>query len=155
MAEQKGKKSEGSIQTNVKTNGEESINFEPVKQVETDTLNTIKSVKTFIFVTIGILAYLVFMVIPDMDSRIEWIGKDLNAVLAQSERYKLATRVMSKGNACAECHLDPDHLIHGLHSKYPSFADLKGFMAVGHGKYWTATAPVPDAELMEIYRTLK
>jgi hypothetical protein len=101
------------------------------------------------------MAYLVFLVIPDMEQKIQWIGRDLNAVLAQSERYKLATRVMSKGNACAECHLDPDHLIHGLHSTYPSFADLKGFMSVGHQKYWTAPAPVSDGELMEIYRTLK
>ena len=145
----------GSVQATVQTNGEEEVKFEPVKQIESDTFNTIKSIKTFIFVTIGILAYLVFMVIPDMDEQIQWIGRDLNAVLTQSERYKAATRVFAKGNACAECHLDPDHLIHNLQSKYPSFADLKGFMSVGHQKYWTAAQPVADAELMEVYRTLK
>ena len=145
----------GSVQATVQTNGEEEVKFEPVKQIESDTFNTIKSIKTFIFVTIGILAYLVFMVIPDMDEQIQWIGRDLNAVLTQSERYKASTRVFAKGNACAECHLDPDHLIHNLQSKYPSFADLKGFMSVGHQKYWTAAQPVADAELMEVYRTLK
>ena len=156
MAQAPKKKPEdtGSVQATVKSNGEEEVKFEPVKQIESDTFNTIKSIKTFIFVTIGILAYLVFMVIPDMDEQIQWIGRDLNAVLTQSERYKAATRVFAKGNACAECHLDPDHLIHNLQSKYPSFADLKGFMSVGHQKYWTAAQPVADAELMEVYRTL-
>lgn len=157
MAQAPKKKPEdtGSVQATVQKNGDEEVKFEPVKQIESDTFNTIKSIKTFIFVMIGILAYLVFMVIPDMDEQIQWIGRDLNAVLTQSERYKAATRVFAKGNACAECHLDPDHLIHNLQSKYPSFADLKGFMSVGHQKYWTATQPVPDAELMEVYRTLK
>ena len=106
MAQAPKKKPEdtGSVQATVKSNGEEEVKFEPVKQIESDTFNTIKSIKTFIFVTIGILAYLVFMVIPDMDEQIQWIGRDLNAVLTQSERYKAATRVFAKGNACAECH---------------------------------------------------
>ena len=36
-----------------------------------------------------------------------------------------------------------------------SFADLKGFMSVGHQKYYTTTTPMSDTELMEMYRTLK
>ena len=90
-----------------------------------------------------------------MQEKVNWIEKDLNSVLVQSERYKAATRVMSKGNECAGCHLDPDHLISGLQATYPSFADLKGFMSVGHQKYYTMTTPISDADLMEIYRTLK
>ena len=101
------------------------------------------------------MAYMIFMVIPEMDEKIRWVEKDLNSVLVQSERYQLGTRVFAKGNACAECHLDPDYLISGLHAKYPSFADLKGFMKVGHQRYFTMAQEMPEAELMEIYRTLK
>ena len=52
----KGEKAqEGSIKGTVTTNGEEHIGFEPVKQIEEETLTTIKSVKTFIFVIVGLL----------------------------------------------------------------------------------------------------
>ena len=86
----------------------------------------------------------------------EHIGfEPVKQILVQSERYQLGTRVFAKGNACAECHLDPDYLISGLHAKYPSFADLKGFMKVGHQRYFTMAQEMPEAELMEIYRTLK
>ena len=155
MAQQKKPTQEGAIKATVTTNGEEHIGFEPVKQIEEETLTTIKSVKTFIFVIVGLLAYMIFMVIPEMDEKIRWVEKDLNSVLVQSERYQLGTRVFAKGNACAECHLDPDYLISGLHAKYPSFADLKGFMKVGHQRYFTMAQEMPEAELMEIYRTLK
>ena len=53
------------------------------------------------------------------------------------------------------CHLDPDHLLHNLQSTYPSFSDIKAFMRVGHQRYYTMTTPIPDEELMEVYRTLK
>ena len=155
MAQQKKPTQEGSLKATVTTNVEEHIGFEPVKQIEEETLTTIKSVKTFIFVIVGLLAYMIFMVIPEMDEKIRWVEKDLNSVLVQSERYQLGTRVFAKGNACAECHLDPDYLISGLHAKYPSFADLKGFMKVGHQRYFTMAQEMPEAELMEIYRTLK
>ena len=152
MAEQKTK---DTVKTTVSTNGEEEVKFEPVKQIEQDTFDAVKGIKTFDYVIIGLLAYLVFIIVPDLQEKVHYVEKDLNSVLVQSERYKAATRVMSKGNACAECHLDPDHLISGLQSTYPSFADLKGFMSVGHQKYYTMAKPMADTELMEIYRTLK
>ncbi len=152
MAEQKTK---DTVKTSVSTNGEEEVKFEPIKQIETDTFDAVKGIKTFDYVIIALLAYLVFILVPDVQEKVEWLEKDLNSVLVQSERYKAATRVMSKGNVCAECHLDPDHLITGLQSTYPSFADLKGFMSVGHQKYFTMPSPMADTELMEIYRTLK
>ena len=152
MAEQKTK---DTVQATVSTNGEEEVKFEPVKQIEQETFDAVKGIKTFDYVIIGLLAYLVFIVVPDLQEKVHYVEKDLNSVLVQSERYKAATRVMAKGNACAECHLDPDHLISGLQSTYPSFADLKGFMSVGHQKYYTMTTPISDTELMEIYRTLK
>ncbi|SVD68100.1 uncharacterized protein METZ01_LOCUS420954 [marine metagenome] len=152
MAEQKTK---DTVKTTVSSNGEEEVKFEPVKQIEQDTFDAVKGIKTFDYVIIGLLAYLVFIIVPDLQEKVHYVEKDLNSVLVQSERYKAATRVMSKGNACAECHLDPDHLISGLQSTYPSFADLKGFMSVGHQKYYTMAKPMADTELMEIYRTLK
>ena len=152
MAEQKTK---DTVKQTVTTDGDDEVKFEPVKQIEQETFDAVKGIKTFDYVIIGLLAYLVFIVVPDLQEKVHYVEKDLNSVLVQSGRYKAATRVMSKGNACAECHLDPDHLISGLQSTYPSFADLKGFMSVGHQKYYTMATPMADTELMEIYRTLK
>ena len=90
-----------------------------------------------------------------IDKRITYMEKDLSAVLVQSERFKKSTRVFAKDNVCASCHLEPDHLLHNLQSKFPSFSDIKGFMRVGHMRYYTATTPVTDEELMAVYRTLK
>jgi hypothetical protein len=152
MAE-KSKEPEG-IGQEIETEGGE-VKFEPVKKIEEDTFDAVKSLKTFLFITIGLLLYLLFLVIPDIEEKVTWIEKDLSSVLVTSERYKAATRVFAKGNACAECHLDPDHLISGLQATHPSFADLKAFMNIGHQKYYTMATPLPDKELMNIYRVLK
>ena len=153
MAE--AKKPKDTVEAKVTTNGEEEVKFEPVKQIESETFESVKGIKTLDYIIIALLAWLIFFIVPDMQEKVNWIEKDLNSVLVQSERYKAATRVMSKGNECAGCHLDPDHLISGLQATYPSFADLKGFMSVGHQKYYTMTTPISDADLLEIYRTLK
>ena len=144
MAEQKKKEHEETL-----------VELEPVKQIEVETKDLVVSSRIWIYLIIGILAYLTFMVLPDINSRMEWMEKDLNSVLVQSERIKKSTREFAKDNKCATCHLDPDHLLHNLQSKYPSFSDIKAFMRVGHQRYWTNTAPVSDEELIEIYRTLK
>jgi len=128
---------------------------EEVQQMEVAAKDQIVASKSFIYVIIGLLIYLIFLVVPDIDERMTWMEKDLSAVLVQSERFKKSTRVFAKDNACASCHLDPDHLLHNLQSKYPSFSDIKGFMRVGHMRYYTATTPVTDEELMAVYRTLK
>jgi hypothetical protein len=128
---------------------------EEVQQMELSAKDQIVASKTFIYVIIGLLVYLIFMIIPDIDDRMTYMEKDLSAVLVQSERFKKSTRVFAKDNACASCHLDPDHLLHNLQSKFPSFSDIKGFMRVGHMRYYTATTPVTDEELMAVYRTLK
>ena len=154
MAEQKSKKA-GEIQATVKTNGDEKINFEPIKQIESDTFESVKGIKTLDYIIIALLIYLVFMLLPDIQEKVEWVEKDLNSVLVQSERFKKSTRVFAKDNACATCHLDPDHLLHNLQSKYPSFSDIKSFMRVGHQRYWTNLTPIPDDELIEVYRTIK
>ena len=126
-----------------------------VQTMELAAKDQIVASKTFIYVIIGLLVYLIFMIIPDIDDRMTYMEKDLSAVLVQSERFKKSTRVFAKDNACASCHLDPDHLLHNLQSKFPSFSDIKGFMRVGHMRYYTATTPVTDEELMVVYRTLK
>ena len=81
--------------------------------------------------------------------------KDLNSVLVQSERFKKSTRVFAKDNQCASCHLSPDHLLHNLLTKYPSFSDIKAFMVVGHQRFYTTPTPIPDEELLTIYRALQ
>ena len=126
-----------------------------LEQLEQDTRGMVAASKVWIYVIVGLLVYLVFMIIPDIDEKVVWMEKDLSAVLVQSERYKKATRVFAKDNMCATCHLDPDHLLHNLQSKYPSFSDVKSFMRVGHERYFTMQIPIPDEELMAIYRTLK
>ena len=131
------------------------MEIEPVKQIEIDTKDLVASSRIWIYIIIGLLAYLIFFLLPDINTRMEWMEKDLSSVLVQSERFKMGTRVFSKDNACATCHLTPDHLLHNLQSKYPSFSDIKAFMRVGHQRYWTNITPVSDDELMEVYRTLK
>jgi len=127
---------------------------EEVQQIELANKDQIVASKSFIYVIIALLVYLIFLLIPDIDSRITYMEKDLSAVLVQSERFKRSTRVFARDNACASCHLDPDHLLHNLQSIYPSFSDIKAFMRVGHKRYSSATNP-SDEELMSVYRTLK
>ena len=127
---------------------------EEVQIMELAAKDQIVASKSFIYVIIALLIYLIFLVIPDIDDRMTYMEKDLSAVLVQSERFKKSTRVFARDNSCASCHLDPDHLLHNLQSIYPSFSDIKAFMRVGHKRYSSATDP-SDEELMAVYRTLK
>ena len=131
------------------------MELEPVKAIEIETKNLVASSRVFIYTIIGLLAYLIFMVIPDINEKVTWMEKDLNSVLVQSERFKKSTRVFARDNQCATCHLSPDYLLHNLLMKYPSFSDIKAFMQVGHQRYYTMTTPIPDEELLEIYRALQ
>ena len=126
-----------------------------IEQLELETKGMVATSKVWIYVIIGLLVYMVFLVIPDIDEKVTWMEKDLNSVLVQSERFKKSTRVFAKDNQCASCHLSPDYLLHNLLSKYPSFSDVKSFMSVGHQRYYTMTTPIADDELLEIYRALQ
>ena len=126
-----------------------------LEQLELETKGIVVASKIWIYVIIGLLVYMVFLVIPDIDEKVTWMEKDLNSVLVQSERFKKSTRVFAKDNQCASCHLSPDYLLHNLLSKYPSFSDVKSFMQVGHQRYYTMTTPIADDELLEIYRVLQ
>ena len=128
---------------------------EEVKQLETLIKDQTVASKSFIYVIIALLIYLIFIVIPDIDEKVTFMEKDLSSILVQSERYKKSTRVFTKDNQCASCHLSPDYLLHNLLTKYPSFSDVKSFMSVGHQRYYTMTTPIPDEELLEIYRALQ
>ena len=142
MAEQKTKKNPGQT-------------IENVKEIEVETKDIVATSKIWIYVIIGLLGYLIFMVIPDVNTKVGFIEKDLNSVLIQSERFKKSTRVFARDNQCSSCHLETDYLLHNLLSKYPSFSDIKAFMAVGHQRYYTMATPLPDPELLEIYRALQ
>ena len=131
------------------------MELEPVKEIEIETKNLVASSKVFIYLIIGLLAYLIFIVAPEIHEKVTWMEKDLNSVLVQSERFKKSTRVFARDNQCATCHLSPDYLLHNLLSKYPSFSDIKAFMAVGHQRYYTMTSPIADEELLTIYRALQ
>jgi hypothetical protein len=133
----------------------EVMELEPVKQIEIETKNLVASSKVFIYLIIGLLGYMVFVLVPAIEEKVKWMEKDLTSVLIQSERFKKSTRVFAKDNQCASCHLSPDYLLHNLLSKYPSFSDIKAFMAVGHQRFYTMTAPLPDPELLGIYRALQ
>ena len=126
-----------------------------LEQLEQETRGMVAASKVWIYVIVGLLVYLIFLIMPDIYEKVIWMEKDLNSVLVQSERYKKATRVFAKDNQCASCHLSPDQLLHNLQSKYPSFSDVKSFMRVGHQRYFTMTTPIADEALMDIYRTLK
>jgi len=131
------------------------MELEPVKEIEIETKNLVASSKVFIYLIIGLLAYLIFIVAPEIHEKVTWMEKDLNSVLVQSERFKKSTRVFAKDNQCASCHLSPDYLLHNLLMKYPSFSDIKAFMSVGHQRYYTMTSPIADEELLAIYRALQ
>ena len=138
-----------------KEHEETLVELEPVKAIEIETKNLVASSRIFIYTIIGLLAYLIFLVIPDINEKVTWMEKDLNSVLVQSERFKKSTRVFARDNQCASCHLSPDFLLHNLLMKYPSFSDIKSFMSVGHQRYYTLSAPIPDEELLEVYRALQ
>ena len=129
--------------------------IENIQELELAEKDQIVASKSFIYVIIALLLYLIFMVIPDIDEKVTYMENDLNSILVQSERYKKSTRVFAKDNQCAECHLAPDYLLHTLLKKYPSFSDVKSFMSVGHQRYYTMATPMPDAELLNIYRALQ
>ena len=131
------------------------MELEPVKEIEIETKNLVASSKVFIYLIIGLLGYMVFVLVPAIEEKVKWMEKDLTSVLIQSERFKKSTRVFAKDNQCASCHLSPDYLLHNLLSKYPSFSDIKAFMSVGHQRFYTMTAPLPDPELLGIYRALQ
>jgi len=126
-----------------------------LEQLELETKGIVVASKVWIYVIIGLLVYMVFLVIPEIDEKVTWMEKDLNSVLVQSERFKKSTRVFAKDNQCASCHLSPDYLLHNLLMKYPSFSDIKAFMSVGHQRYYTMTSPIADEELLAIYRALQ
>ena len=131
------------------------MELEPVKQIEIETKDLVVSSRLWVYVIIGLLAYLILIVAPTIEEKVTWMEKDLNSVLVQSERFKKSTRVFAKDNQCATCHLSPDYLLHNLLTKYPSFSDIKAFMAVGHQRFYTSTTPIPDDELLTIYRALQ
>ena len=131
------------------------MELEPVKEIEIETKNLVASSKIFIYLIIGLLVYLIFIVAPEIHEKVTWMEKDLNSVLVQSERFKKSTRVFARDNQCASCHLSPDYLLHNLLTKYPSFSDIKSFMAVGHQRYYTMSTPIADEELLAIYRALQ
>ena len=131
------------------------MELEPVKEIEIQTKDLVASSKIFIYLIIGLLGYLIFILIPEIDEKVTWMEKDLSSILVQSERFKKSTRVFAKDNQCASCHLSPDFLLHNLLMKYPSFSDIKAFMAVGHQRYYTMSSPITDEELLAIYRTLQ
>ena len=129
--------------------------MEPVKEIEIETKDIVATSKLWIYIIIGLLAYMIFFIIPSIEEKVTWMEKDLNSVLVQSERFKKGTRVFARDNECATCHLSPDYLLHNLLTKYPSFSDIKAFMAVGHQRFYTMTTPYPDEKLLEVYRTLQ
>jgi hypothetical protein len=134
---------------------ENTVELEPVKEIEIETKDIVATSKLWIYIIIGLLVYMMFFIIPEINEKVTWMEKDLNSVLVQSERFKKSTRVFARDHQCASCHLSPDYLLHNLLMKYPSFSDIKAFMAVGHQRYFTMTTPIPDEQLLDIYRALQ
>ena len=71
-----------------KQKSEEQKVLEPVKQIEIETKDLVATSRIWIYAIIGLLAYLIFFLLPDINTRMEWMEKDLNSVLVQSERFK-------------------------------------------------------------------
>ena len=62
--------------------------LEAVKQIEIDTKDLVASSRIWIYLIIGLLAYMIFFIIPAIEEKVTWMEKDLNSVLVQSERFK-------------------------------------------------------------------
>ena len=92
----KQKTTKDTVQTTVTTNGEEEVKFEPVKQIESETFESVKGIKTLDYIIIALLAWLIFFILPDMQEKVDWIEKDLNSVLVQSERYRQPLELCQK-----------------------------------------------------------
>ena len=54
-----------------KQKSEEQKVLEPVKQIEIETKDLVAESRIWIFIFIGLLAYLIFMVLPDINTRRE------------------------------------------------------------------------------------
>ena len=78
-----------------KEHEETLVEVEPVKQIEIETKDLVVSSRIWIYIIIGILAYMTFIIIPDIKERMVWMEKDLSSVLVQSERFKKSTRVFT------------------------------------------------------------
>ena len=52
-----------------------------LEQLELETRGIVAASKVWIYVIIGLLVYLVFMIMPDIDEKVVWMEKDLNSVL--------------------------------------------------------------------------
>ena len=78
-----------------KEHEETLVEVEPVKQIEIETKDLVVSSRIWIYIIIGILAYMTFIIIPDIKERMVWMEKDLSSVLVQSERFKKSTRVFA------------------------------------------------------------
>ena len=50
------------------------MELEPVKQIEIETKNLVASSRVFIYTIIGLLAYMIFMVIPSIEEKVTWIN---------------------------------------------------------------------------------
>ena len=59
------------------------MELEPVKEIEIETKNLVASSKIWIYLIIGLLAYLIFIVAPEINEKVTWMEKDLNSVLVQ------------------------------------------------------------------------
>ena len=57
---------------------QEELKLEPVKEIEIETKDLVVSSKIWIFVIIGLLAYAIFIVLPDINEKMACIEKDLN-----------------------------------------------------------------------------
>ena len=77
------------------------MELEPVKEIEIETKDLVASSKIWIYTIIGLLAYMIFVLVPSIDEKVTWMEKDLSSVLVQSERFKKSTRVFAKDNQCA------------------------------------------------------
>ena len=64
------------------------MELEPVKAIEIETKNLVASSRVFIYTIIGLLVYMIFIVIPDINEKVTWMEKDLNSVLVQSNDLK-------------------------------------------------------------------
>ena len=69
-----------------KQKAEEQKVLEPVKQIEIETKDLVATSRIWIYAIIGLLAYLIFMILPDMNTRMEWMENGKTTIKSINKR---------------------------------------------------------------------
>ncbi len=54
---------------------ENTVELEPVKEIEIETKDIVATSKLWIYIIIGLLVYMMFFIIPEINEKVTWMEK--------------------------------------------------------------------------------